>query len=225
MAGFAKELITLLVALTVFLLPGSAILALSGDRRWTGLQQVFVAAGLGLAFYPILFYMTRALLPRVGLGRWPLVGLLLLALLITLWGVWRRGLFRFRPERLEWAALAVLGLTLASRFWFAHDYPFPAWSDSLHHVLLTDLTAAAGRLPETLEPYFPNVLGPLFLIGAGPAAERRPGPHRSAVDGPGAERSVRHRHLPGAGSPCRAGRRAAGAGSGRTIQRSPGPVG
>jgi hypothetical protein len=164
MADFAQALTTMLVVLAAIFLPGSAILALSGDRRWTGLQQLFVATGLGLAIYPILFYLTRALLPQLALGRWLLAGLLLLALLITLWGIWRGRLFRSRLERLEWVALAVLGLTLASRFWFAYDYPFPAWSDSLHHVLLTDLTAAAGRLPDSLEPYFPNALD-LYHLG------------------------------------------------------------
>lgn len=165
MNALAQELGTLIVALAAIFLPGSALLAMSGGwRRWTGLQQVLAATGLGVAFYPILFYALRALLPQVRLGRWSLAGLLLLALMITLWGMWKQRLFLSRPGRLEWVALAILGLTLASRFWFAHDYPFPAWSDSLHHVLLTDLTAAAGRLPDSLEPYFPNTLE-LYHLG------------------------------------------------------------
>lgn len=69
----------------------------------------------------------------------------------------------FRLDRLEWVALAIIGLTFASRLWFAHAHPFPAWSDSLHHTLLTRLTAEHGRLPATLEPYFPNSLAMYHL--------------------------------------------------------------
>ncbi|UCG25323.1 MAG: hypothetical protein JSW55_04815, partial [Chloroflexota bacterium] len=64
MDTLARELTTLVIVLAALFLPGSALLVLSGGwRRWTGLQRYFVAAGLGIAFYPILFYTTRALLP------------------------------------------------------------------------------------------------------------------------------------------------------------------
>jgi hypothetical protein len=86
------------------------------------------------------------------------MGMLVVALGITIWGSWKGRVFLFLPDRLEWVALVILGLSLASRIWFAHSHPFPAWSDSLHHTILTDLTAENGRLPHTLEPYFPNVL-------------------------------------------------------------------
>ena len=159
MDTIAGELGLLVIVAVAVFLPGSALLVVSGGwRRWSGLQRYVVAAGLGLAFYPILFYTTRALLPQAQLDRWLLVGLLFVALLVTLWGSWKERIFLFRPQPLEWVALLILGLTLASRIWFGHDYPFPAWSDSLHHTLLTDLTAGSGRLPRTLEPYFPNVL-------------------------------------------------------------------
>jgi len=49
----------------------------------------------------------------------------------------------------------VFALVVFNRLWMAHLYPFPAWSDSLHHTLLTQLTAQSGRLPLTLEPYAP----------------------------------------------------------------------
>lgn len=165
MDAFLTELTTLIIICAALFLPGSAILIVSGVwRRWQGLQRLMAATGLGLAFYPILFYTTRTLLPQARFGRGLLAGILLLALLITLWGVWKERVYFFRPDRLEWIALLILGLTVASRLWFAHQYPFPAWSDSLHHVLLTKLTAESGRLPQTLEPYFPNVLN-LYHLG------------------------------------------------------------
>ena len=159
MASVTRELTVIVVIAAMLFFPGGAILVLSRTwQRWSGLQRLFVAAGLSVALYPVLFYMMRFLLPQFQLGRWFLAGLLALGLVITIWGEWKERIYIFRPDRLEWAALIILGLTLASRFWFAHDHPFPAWSDSLHHTLLTDLTAESGRLPRTLEPYFPNVL-------------------------------------------------------------------
>jgi hypothetical protein len=155
----ATELRLLIILSAVMFLPGSAILVISGHwRRWQGLQRVFLAVGLSIAFYPILFYSTRRFLPQFKLDSLVLIALLMLALVISIWGTWRHRVFLFLPDRLEWAALMILGLTLVSRMWFAHSHPFPAWSDSLHHTLLTDLTADLGRLPRSLDPYFPNVL-------------------------------------------------------------------
>lgn len=159
MESLARELLIIIILSAVVFLPGSALLVLSGRwRRWPGLQRLFVAIGLSISFYPVLFYTMRAVLPGVQLDRWVLMGILFVALLITIWGSWKERLFFFRPDKLEWAALIILGLTLASRLWFAYSYPFPAWSDSLHHTILTQLTADSGILPRTMEPYFPNVL-------------------------------------------------------------------
>lgn len=153
------ELYLFFILVVVCFLPGSTLLIVSGTwRRWQGLQRYSVAIGLSLAFYPVLFYTVRFLLPTISLGPYLLGTLLLLATLVTGWGWTKRQAFSLKPGPPEWAALAVLGLTLLSRLWFAHAYPFPAWSDSLHHTLLTSLTAQNGRLPTTLEPYFPNTL-------------------------------------------------------------------
>ncbi|MEM7129787.1 MAG: hypothetical protein AAF702_25870 [Chloroflexota bacterium] len=59
-----------------------------------------------------------------------------------------------RLSLLEWAALLVFGWTLVTRLWIAHQYPIPAWSDSFHHTLITQLTAEGGQLPHSLEPTF-----------------------------------------------------------------------
>jgi hypothetical protein len=147
----------LLLALGIAIwIPGWTLLALSESwRDWPGLQRWIVAAGLGIVFYPLLFYGLRLLLPRAALGPYTLGALLLAGAVFTGWRLRRhwRELLRFTP--LEWAALGVFGLTLGTRLWIAHRYPFPAQTDSLHHVLLTQLTAEQGRLPATLAPYFP----------------------------------------------------------------------
>lgn len=155
-ATMLTELRIVLVLVIAIWIPGWTLLAL-GDRwrDWPGLQAWIVAAGLGIVTYPLVFYGLRLLLPSFTLGPYKVAALLLVGLIFTgrrLRSAWR-DLLRFSP--LEWAALAVFALTVATRLWMAHRYPYPAWSDSLHHVLLTRLTAVQGGLPDTLEPYFP----------------------------------------------------------------------
>ena len=150
----------LVVLAGLFFIPGAALLAVSGTAKyWPGLQRYVVAIGLSTAVYPVLFYAVRWLWPSARLGAGVLGTLLALCLAITLWGAWRDGLWR--PTQLdgyEWAAVVILALTFGSRLWLAAIYAYPAWSDSLHHTLLTQLVAEQGRLPTTLQPYFPNQL-------------------------------------------------------------------
>jgi hypothetical protein len=54
-------------------------------------------------------------------------------------------------------------MTLFTRFWIIRDHPYPSWSDSLHHSLLTQLTAVQGQLPANMEPCFPIPLGQYHL--------------------------------------------------------------
>lgn len=153
-------LVLVIVLAALFFLPGAALLTLSGTANyWLGLQRYVVAIGLSTAVYPVLFYAVRFFWPSASLGVGVLGTLLALCLAITLWGVWHDGLWR--PTQLdgyEWVAVAILVLTFVSRLWLAAVYAYPAWSDSLHHTLLTQLVAEHGRLPTTLQPYFPNQL-------------------------------------------------------------------
>ncbi len=156
-----RVLVTLMVLL---LIPGWAAM-LVGDlwRRWSGLQRWIVAVGLSIAFYPVFFYTVRWVMPFLTLGPYKMGAML------TAMGVWigrrMRGKWRvwFAFDELEWAALAVFGMTLFTRFWVLRDHPYPAWTDSLHHTLLTQLTAVQGQLPRTMEPYFPIPLGQYHL--------------------------------------------------------------
>lgn len=145
-------------------LPGLALLAAAPRSvEMPALQRWCLALGLSIAFYPVLFYGLRAVFPTVGLGPFKLA---LLLLGCAIWVGWRerqtwRHWVRFDP--LEWAALAVFGMTLFTRLWIIRDHPYPAWADSLHHTLLTQLTAELGRLPDTLEPYMPISLSQYHL--------------------------------------------------------------
>ncbi len=152
------------VLVCLLILPGWALLAATGGwQKWSGLQRWCVAVGLSIAFYPALYYMLRFVAPGVSLSPGALWVLFLVCAAVIVWrlrGQWR-GLFTF--DRMEWLAVGLLGLTLLTRFWIIRDHPYPAWSDSLHHTLLTQLTATLGRLPFTLEPYAPIELSQYHL--------------------------------------------------------------
>ncbi|MBN1953806.1 MAG: hypothetical protein JW900_02040 [Anaerolineae bacterium] len=153
-----------MVLAAMLTLPGWAALTLGNRwRQWSGLQRWVVAVGISIAFYPVLFYLLRALLPFLTVGPYKM-GALLVA--CAAWSGWRlRGHWKelLAFDRWEWLALAVVGMTLFTRFWMIRDQPYPAWADSLHHAQLTHLTALQGQLPTTTEPYFPIPLGQYHL--------------------------------------------------------------
>lgn len=147
------------IAILLFTTPGFAFLSITRIwRDWPALQRWIAAIGISFAFYPILYYWARTLLPNLHLGVHKLWGLIILLSLLTGFYFWteRKTLFHLKP--LEWVAVGVILLTLFTRFWIIADRPFPAWSDALHHVLITQLTAENGQLPFTLEPYAPTPL-------------------------------------------------------------------
>lgn len=143
-------------------LPGWAYLALTGvGRGWPGLQRLSLAVGLSVAAYPVVFYGLRALAPGLALGPGHISAALAVCAGL---GLWRgRPLAGERLAPLEWLAVAVIAGTLFTRFWILQAHPYPAWSDSLHHTLLTQLTAELGRLPATLAPYGPADLSQYHL--------------------------------------------------------------
>ncbi len=155
----------LVIALTAMLtLPGWAILAITPDwREWRALQRWCLAISISIAFYPVLFYTTRAVLPSFQWGPNKIAILLIACAAVIAWrmrGNWRE---QFGFERLEWFATAIFAMTLFTRVWIIRDHPYPAWTDSLHHTLLTLLTANSGRLPYDMQPYFPIPLGQYHL--------------------------------------------------------------
>lgn len=145
-------------------LPGWAALAFSGLwRRWDGLQRWIVAVGLSIAFYPVLFYGARWAIPFLTFGPYKMSAMLVLCAGVIGWRMRDHWKEQFAFDRLEWAALGIFGMTLFTRFWIIRDQPYPAWSDSLHHAILTRLTAVQGQLPTTMEPYFPIPLDQYHL--------------------------------------------------------------
>jgi len=147
----------------IFLTPGWMLLAVTNQwRRWNGLQRWILAVGLSIAFYPVLFYLLRPL-SFLTVGPYKLAILLLALAVFTLWRLRHEWRHFFDLNSLEWLAVAVFALTLFTRFWIIREHPYPAWSDSLHHTLLTQLTAEQGHLPYSLEPYEPVPLNMYHL--------------------------------------------------------------
>ena len=159
-----SEIRLAIVLIGELLLPGWAWLAISGLwRRWDGLQSWIVAIGASIACYPVLFYGLRFIAPWFTLGPYKMSAGLLLCLVVIVWRMRDEWRAQFAFEPLEWAALALLGAILLTRLWIIRDHPFPAWSDSLHHAILTRLTAVQGQLPTTMAPYFPIPLDQYHL--------------------------------------------------------------
>ena len=149
--------------IAVFTLPGLFLLTFGdGWKDWAALQRWIVAIAVSIAFYPILFYWVR-LVPWLTLGPYKMAGLLLAFGLAVAWKQRRDWRSLFTLTGLEWLAVSAIAMTVFTRFWTVRDLPYPAWSDSLHHTLLTHLTAIQGRLPTTMEPYFPVLLDEYHL--------------------------------------------------------------
>ncbi|MGA9350617.1 MAG: hypothetical protein WBW48_17690 [Anaerolineae bacterium] len=158
------ELRLIIVLMAMLTLPGWALLTLNDSwRQWRGLQRWIVAVGISIACYPVFFYGIRSALPFLTMGPYKMGALLLACAAVVGWRMRRHWREQFTFDRLEWVAIGVFGLTLFTRFWIIRDHPYPAWSDSLHHTLLTHLTAVQGKLPTSLEPYSPIPLGQYHL--------------------------------------------------------------
>ena len=159
-----SEIRLAIVLIGELLLPGWAWLAISGLwRRWERLQRWIVAVGVSIAFYPVLFYGLRFIAPWFTLGPYKMSAGLLLCLGVIIWRMRRDWREQIAFEPLEWVALAIVGTTLLTRYWVLRDHPYPAWTDSLHHTILTQLTAVNGQLPLTMAPYVPVSLDQYHL--------------------------------------------------------------
>ena len=69
-----RILLTIFIMLTV---PGWAILSVTNLwRRFEVIERWVLAVGISIAFYPVLYYLTRAILPSLRIGQNKLILLL-----------------------------------------------------------------------------------------------------------------------------------------------------
>lgn len=149
----------IMVTFIMQVLPGWALLSLGGYwKQFNTIQRWLLAYFLGMAVYPVLFYLMRLVIPGLQIGFNKLILLLFLCLVLNLWQFrksWREN-FKFRKEDLFLAGLLIV--LLATRLIPAWQYPYPAWSDSLHHSIITKLVMLNGQLPDTMLPFDPASL-------------------------------------------------------------------
>ena len=154
-----SRIATLPGVLLLLLLPGFvlSLYLLPGARLDLGSYLAMVLA-LSLATWPLLLLWSSLLgLSLAGWRIWPIV----VALLFL-------GLYRLTKHRgalpMRWAvpgedhlpelALAIiLLLVLGTRLLQARLLVVPAWVDSVHHTLITQMISRLGAVPRTFEPY------------------------------------------------------------------------
>jgi len=142
------ELRTLLTIFIMLMVPGWAILSVTNLwRRFEAIERWILAVGLSIAFYPFVYYLTRAILPSVRIGQNKLIVLLAGLFALTAWTLRKNWREQFKLGKYAGPFLFILALTLLTRFWLAHNYPYPAWTDSLHHMLITDLVRHNWQAP------------------------------------------------------------------------------
>lgn len=179
----APALLLVLGALTV--LPGWALIVATGAwSEWDGLRRLCIAVGVSISLYPTLYYALRGLAPSAAFPVWLWWGLLAVSVVVIA--------LHTPPLRARWhwpsyptvGFGVIFALVLGSRLWIAVTHPYPAWSDSLHHAIATQLTADSGRLPTTLAPFVDVPLG-MYHLGlyaiAGTAAAMTQAPGHLAL--------------------------------------------
>ena len=122
--------VELRIVLTIFIMlivPGWAILSVTNLwRRFEAIERWILAVGLSIAFYPCLYYLTRALIPSLRLGLNKLIILLVLFFALTVWLLRKNWREQFKLGKITGPFLFILALTLLTRIWLAHNYPYPA---------------------------------------------------------------------------------------------------
>jgi len=153
---FLTILKLIVVTITMQLLPGWALLSLGGYwKRFKTLDRWILAYFLGMAFYPVLFYLARFVLPGVQIGLNKLIIFLFFTLIFNIWQYRKSWKDNFKFEKKDLFPAALLIVILITRLIPAWQYPYPAWTDSLHHSIITKLVMLNGKLPDTMLPYDP----------------------------------------------------------------------
>ena len=160
------EILKILAAsLILHLIPGWALLSLGDFRKqWSAIQRWILAFFLGMAVYPVLYYGARVLIPSLQIGLNKLyffLGLLFLFCLYQYRKDWRDN---FNFDKADLIVLGVLIVALFTRLSPILQYNYPAWTDSLHHTIITKIVMQTGKLPFNMLPYDPGDLS-IYHLG------------------------------------------------------------
>ena len=153
----------LAVAGLLYVVPGWALVTWLWPTRLSWAERLGIAAGVGLAVYPLLMLWTHVV--GLNLGR------------VYAWVPWLGGtvalLWRYRRCRArairdlvgQWVhstafwpdltLVVVAGLVFAVRLLPVRALEAPMWGDSYQHTIISQLLADNGGLFESWEPYVP----------------------------------------------------------------------
>ena len=145
---------TILMIFTMVLIPSWGFISISNYwRKWDTLQRWFLAVCFGVAFWPILYYVTRSIFPSLRIGSNKLVVILLFFVILTVLNLRKKWKEQFLLGDKFWVIIGILLVTLSTRLIIAYKFPYLAGDDSLHHSIITNLVATTGKLPYTLLPF------------------------------------------------------------------------
>ena len=172
-SGIGRGLSLLILATLLLILPGNALLVLLPSGEDFDLtQQLILSIGLSLALFPLILFISSKLGFR--LDRVKAAGLLVVSGGVSCWGLYRavrrdqkRGLRQAAVARNPLSAIGdslrldgsiallafVFALSLAVRLLMIRGMPYPAWSDSYHHTIISRMIAEGGMIPQSYRPY------------------------------------------------------------------------
>ncbi len=154
----------LLAAGWLFVVPGWALLAwLLPEQKLPWAARLGLAAGVGLALYPLLLLWTDLVGLHLGpLYAWlpPLLGL---AALVWRYRAWRpaqgvEAVRRWARSEALWpdvTLLIILALVFGVRLLVIRGLDAPMWGDSYQHTMIAQLLVDHGGLFDSWEPYTP----------------------------------------------------------------------
>ena len=143
-------------------LPGRLLLGtLRLKYKLDAIQSFNLSMGLSLAIIPVAILWTSTL--NIRLDSWSIWLIFCFLSLLYVWQNWssiRTSFSRFQTSHIlkrkylfyEVAMLAVFLITLFVRIAMIRDMAAPAWVDSVHHALISNLIIENGGYPDTYAP-------------------------------------------------------------------------
>jgi hypothetical protein len=150
----------ILPLLALFTLPGYLLYSLLPfESDQDPLELMALVVGLSLALVPLALLFCSAVGIVLNSTR-----VLIAAVALSIGGLWRLASTGFRDLR-RWrrstdrpfivAFLFIFFVSLLVRFLQIRNLVVPAWIDSVHHTLITQLIVAKGGVPQSYEPLLP----------------------------------------------------------------------
>ena len=166
-SGIGHGLFLFIMATLLFTLPGNALLVLLPPGEEFDLtQRLILSMGLSLALFPLLLFISSKL--GFGLDGAKAVGLLVVCGGVSCWGLYRAVrrsqivtnsfTIHYSPFTIHHSPALltfVFALSLAVRLLMIRGMPYPAWSDSYHHTIISQMIAEGGVIPQSYRPYIP----------------------------------------------------------------------